>query len=180
MPTPERESLPYRDCAGVVLFNRAGEAFIGQRVPGEAGSLDYSWQFPQGGIDKGEEPIDAALRELYEETSVTSASILTAAPDWIFYDLPDELLGTALKGKYRGQRQRWFAMQFEGDEDEIDVLHPAGGTHPAEFSAWRWIDLDHVAELIVPFKRPAYDQVIAAFAHVPQKLRDETRAGSTS
>lgn len=165
--------MPYRDCVGIVVFNRRGEAFIGQRAAGKSGALDYSWQFPQGGIDKGEEPIDAAIRELYEETSIQTISLLTAAPDWILYDLPDELLGLALKGKYRGQRQKWFAVLLEGDEREIDVLNPAGGAHPAEFVDWRWEQLNRVIDLIVPFKRDAYQQVIDAFRDVPARLRSE-------
>jgi len=162
--------MPYRDCVGIVVFNAEGQVFVGQRAAGKSGALDHSWQFPQGGIDKDEEPIDAALRELHEETSIDKVSILTAAPDWIFYDLPDELLGTALKGKYRGQRQKWFAMLFEGDEADINVLAPGGGAHPAEFVAWKWVGLDDVLDLIVPFKRDAYQEVINAFKHVPAQL----------
>ena len=165
-----RETLPYRDCAGAVVFNRQGQVFIGRRNDispdeGDAGA----WQFPQGGMDEGEEPIDAALRELYEETSIRSVEILTAAPDWIFYDLPDELLGAALKRKYRGQRQRWFALLFNGADSEVDVLSPGGG-HRAEFSAWRWEDLEKVPDLVVPFKRDAYRQVAAIFAEIPGQL----------
>lgn len=173
-PAPNRDDLPYRDCVGIVLFNRKGEVFIGERAPGSDGKHTHAWQFPQGGIDKGEDAIDAALRELREETSVATASVLTAAPDWIFYDLPDALLGTALKGKYRGQRQRWFAMLFEGDETEINVTAPCDGVHPSEFSNWRWADINEVVDLIVPFKRDAYSQIVAAFASVPDQLRQLT------
>lgn len=173
---PKREEMPYRDCVGIVVFNQKGEVFIGQRAEGKSGALDYSWQFPQGGIDANEEPIDAALRELFEETSISSISILTAAPDWIFYDLPQELLGVALKGRYRGQRQQWFAVLFEGDEAEIDVLHPGGGAHPAEFTAWKWEKLERVIDLIVPFKRDAYSEIISAFRDIPQKLSAEQQA----
>lgn len=166
----DRETLPYRPCAGVVLFNRQGKVFLGKRVQSGGDVPAHAWQLPQGGIDKGEEPIDAALRELFEETSVRTASILTAAPDWIIYDVPDDMLGKAYKGKFRGQKQRWFAMLFEGEDDEIDVLHPGGGEHPAEFEDWRWEDLERVPELIVPFKKKAYEEVVAAFAHVPPAL----------
>lgn len=169
----QREQMPYRDCAGVVVFNRRGEVFVGQRQPGKAGPLDYSWQFPQGGIDAGEEPVDAALRELYEETSIASISILTAAPDWIFYDLPDELLGIALKGKYRGQRQKWFAVLFEGEDEEINVLAPGGGTHISEFCDWKWMKLEDVPGLVVPFKRDAYGQIAAAFQSLPERILTE-------
>lgn len=171
--SPEREDMPYRDCVGIVVFNRKGQAFVGQRTAGKTATLSYTWQFPQGGIDRGEDPIDAALRELYEETSIQTVSVLTAAPDWILYDLPDELLGTALKGKYRGQRQKWFAMIFEGDEAEINVRTPADGAHPAEFTNWRWEDFAQVPDLIVPFKRDAYLQVINAFSDIPDQLRLE-------
>jgi len=169
--SPDRQSMPYRDCVGIVLFNQLGQVFIGARAPNKDGAHSHAWQFPQGGIDKAEEPIDAALRELKEETSIENVSILTAAPDWIFYDLPDELLGIALKGKYRGQRQKWFAMLYEGDESDINVVSPCNGTQPAEFTQWRWADLSEIADLIVPFKRDAYNQVINAFESVPDDLR---------
>ena len=134
MTSIDPETLPYRPCAGVVLFNREGKVLVGKRTHAGGDVPNHAWQLPQGGMDEGEEPIDAALRELYEETSVKSVSILTAAPDWIIYDLPDELMGKAFKGKYRGQKQRWFAFLFEGEESEINVLEPAGGEHEAE---WR-------------------------------------------
>lgn len=166
-----RDAMPYRDCVGIVLFNRQGQVFVGKRAPGKNGEHTHAWQFPQGGIDKGEEPLQAAMRELREETSVTTTSLLSAAPQWIFYDLPDELLGTALKGKYRGQRQKWFAFLLEGDETEINVTSPCNGAHPAEFTSWRWVDIDAVLDLIVPFKRDAYAQVVSAFSSVPARLQ---------
>lgn len=164
------EDLPYRDCAGVVVFNSLGQVFVGKRRADKSDPTAHLWQFPQGGIDADEEPIDAALRELYEETSITSISILTSAPNWISYDLPPALLGKALKGKYRGQRQKWFAVLFEGSTDEINVLNPADGAHPAEFSDWKWVDLAGVSDLIVPFKRAAYEAITAAFADIPRQL----------
>lgn len=166
----DHKNLPYRECAGIALFNKAGQVFVGQRAPAQNVEFMDAWQLPQGGIDKGEDPIDAAIRELYEETSITSCSILTAAPDWIIYDLPDNLLGKALRGKYRGQKQKWFAMLFEGNAAEIDVRNPGGGEHPAEFTSWRWVDLEDITSLIVPFKRDAYQQIVDAFKQVPQQI----------
>ena len=176
---PNRETMPYRDCVGTAVFNRDGLVFIGRRKPDEdpedTSEQGAPWQMPQGGIDKGETPIDTAWRELYEETSIRSVKLLAEAPDWIHYDLPDEALGIALKGKYRGQRQRWFAFAFTGDESEIDVLHPGGGKHPAEFDAWRWEPLENLPDLIVPFKREAYQQIVDAFRDLPAALWGQHR-----
>lgn len=170
-----RESLPYRDCVGVAVFNAEGLVFIGRRAPeGKAGIAEQAaapWQMPQGGIDKGEAALDAAYRELFEETSIRSVELIAEAPGWIYYDLPDAALGVALKGKYRGQRQRWFAFRFTGDPAEINVLEPGGGAHPAEFDTWRWEDLHALPDLIVPFKRKAYEEVVAAFAEIPARLK---------
>jgi len=174
-PDQLRRRLPYRDCAGVTLFNAEGKVFIGQRQKGgdseRAPEAGAPWQMPQGGIDEGEAPLDAARRELFEETSISSCELLAEAPEWVFYDLPDEVLGTALRGKYRGQRQRWFAFRFTGSPAEIDVLSPGGGKHPAEFDAWRWEELERLPDLIVPFKRDAYLEVVAAFLPVRDQLR---------
>lgn len=171
---PNRDSLPYRDCVGIALFNRQGDVFIGRRRgesdPEQSAEQGAPWQMPQGGIDKGEDPIKAALRELHEETSVTTVSLLAEAPEWIYYDLPDDLLGKALKGKYRGQRQRWFAFAFTGQDSEIDVLSPGGGKHPAEFDAWRWEKLERTPSLIVPFKKDAYDKIVDAFSDIPRRF----------
>jgi putative (di)nucleoside polyphosphate hydrolase len=168
-----RERLPYRDCAGVALFNSQGKVLIGRRKMGDDSERGPEsgapWQMPQGGIDPGESPLDAAQRELFEETSVTSVALITEAPNWISYDLPDALLGTALKGKYRGQRQRWFAFRFIGKESEIDVLTPGGGKFRPEFDSWRWEELARTPDLIVDFKRQAYREIVAAFAGVGAK-----------
>jgi putative (di)nucleoside polyphosphate hydrolase len=175
MTLPIRENLPYRDCVGVAVFNSAGLVFAGRRMPEDdpedSGERNAPWQMPQGGIDKGESPIEAAWRELYEETSIKTAELITEAPGWIHYDLPDEALGIALKGKFRGQRQRWFAFRFLGDESEINVTAPGGGKHTAEFDMWRWEQLERMPDLIVPFKRLAYLEVVKAFADIPAKLR---------
>ena len=171
---PARESLPYRDCVGIAVFNAQGNVFIGRRKPEDdpedSSEMGSPWQMPQGGIDEGEDPLRAALRELYEETNITAVSLLAEAPEWIHYDLPDELLGIALRGKYRGQRQRWFAFAFTGQESEIDVEAPGGGKFKAEFDAWRWERLARTPSIIVPFKRPAYEKVVAAFGDIPQRF----------
>lgn len=160
--------MPYRPCVGIMLLNAAGKAWVGRRLPKWVGDRSaHVWQMPQGGIDKHETPIEAAFRELEEETSVTSAQLLAEAPSWLTYDLPDDLLGIALKGRYRGQRQRWFAMRFTGDDREIDIRPKKG--HKAEFDAWRWEDLAQLPGLIVPFKRKIYEDVVAAFAPLARR-----------
>jgi putative (di)nucleoside polyphosphate hydrolase len=173
-PKPDRESLPYRDCAAAAVFNRAGKVFIGRRMaePGDDQTeVEAPWQMPQGGIDPGESPLTAAEREVYEETNMRSLRLLAEAPEWLTYDLPDEAIGIALKGKFRGQRQRWFAFAFEGDDSEVDVARPGGGAFRAEFDLWRWEDLLVTPELIVPFKRAVYLKVVEVFGAVPGRIR---------
>ena len=161
--------LPYRPCVGIMMVNRDGRVFVGRRRA-ESGAEHvadgYAWQMPQGGIDPGESPYEAALRELYEETNVRSVSLLAEAPDWYAYDLPALVAGRAWKGRYRGQNQKWFLFRFEGDEAEIDIQQPAGGRHRAEFDEWRWEALERLPELIIPFKRPVYESVVSAFRDV--------------
>lgn len=159
--------LPYRPCVGVALFNAEGKVFAGRRKPDrhiEPDGQTYEWQMPQGGIDSGEDPFSAAIRELYEETNIRSVALLGEAPDWFRYELPTDVLGRALKGRYRGQTQKWFAFRFTGDESEINVLQPGGGAHRPEFVDWKWESLAAMPGLIVPFKRGVYEQVAAAFA----------------
>jgi putative (di)nucleoside polyphosphate hydrolase len=156
-------SLPFRPCVGIMLVNASNHVFIGRRVR-EAGpehvSDDHAWQMPQGGIDEGEAPLQAALRELQEETNVTSVSLIAEAPDWLTYELPQDVAKQAWKGRYRGQTQNWFAFRFEGDESEIDILNPAGASHP-EFEAWRWEHPARLSALVIPFKRQVYEQVVS-------------------
>jgi len=160
------EDLPYRPCVGVVLLNREGRVFIGRRIDGpEHVDRAHAWQMPQGGIDPGEEPWPAALRELHEETNVHSVERVGEIADWLSYDIPREIVGQAWKGKYRGQTQKWFALRFTGAESEIDIAHP-GGAHQAEFAAWRWEPLEKVPELVVPFKRAVYERVVHEFRHL--------------
>ena len=149
--------LPYRPCVGIMLINDEGRVFAGKRID----QTVEGWQMPQGGIDKGEEPLAAAWRELYEETGVKSAVLLEETPGWLRYDLPRELVPHIWKGQYRGQKQKWFAFRFNGNDTEIDI----NGEHP-EFSAWRWADLKQTPDFIVGFKRPLYEQVVAAFKHL--------------
>jgi putative (di)nucleoside polyphosphate hydrolase len=157
------EDLPYRPCVGVMVLNREGLAFIGRRIGGpEHVDLTHSWQMPQGGIDRGEEPWPAALRELREETNIRSVERLAEISDWLTYDIPREIVGQAWKGKYRGQKQKWFAMRFTGADNEIDVENPDGAPEP-EFATWRWEPLKNVPDLVVPFKRAVYDRVVREF-----------------
>jgi len=156
----------YRACVGLALFNPAGHVFVGRRAnrsQREHVAPGHEWQMPQGGIDAGEQPIEAAYRELREETNVTSVSLIAEAPDWLSYDLPREIGKEAWRGKYRGQSQKWFAFRFEGDDAEIDIQAPAGG-HKPEFDAWRWVPLEQTPELIIPFKREVYREVARLFA----------------
>ncbi len=162
------EDLPYRRNVGIMLLNRRSEVFVGRRRA-EAGpehvDATHSWQMPQGGIDAGEEPYPAALRELAEETGVTSVSFLAEAPDWLTYDLPPDVAKAAWKGKYRGQTQKWFAFRFEGDDREINIHEPPGG-HKPEFDRWKWVPMSDVPALIIPFKRVVYEKVVSIFAHL--------------
>lgn len=146
---------PYRPCVGLMLFNAIGEVFVGNRidVPGD------HWQMPQGGIDPGESPEEAAWRELQEEVGTTKAEILAESKTWYPYDLPHGLSRRIWKGQYRGQTQRWFALRYLGEDTDIDLTG-----HKPEFSEWRWISLEALPEVIVPFKRPIYERVILEFS----------------
>lgn len=161
------EDLPYRPCVGIMVLNAEGLVWTGKRLESNADEehekSPYRWQMPQGGIDKGEDPQIASLRELYEETGMKTVSLLAETKDWLTYDLPDDLIGVGLKGKWRGQKQKWFAYRFEGNESEIQVDPPVTG-EKAEFEEWDWKPMRRLPDLIVPFKRELYKQVVAEFS----------------
>lgn len=160
------EDLPYRPSVGVVLFNRAGKVFLGRRKRRRAakGVPGHEWQMPQGGIDKGEEPRAAALRELREEVGTDQAEIIAETREWLTYELPGKLHLQAWGGRYRGQVQKWFAMRFLGSDADIrlDAHHP-------EFDAWKWVARDELLRRIVPFKKKLYEDVLAEFAELFEK-----------
>jgi putative (di)nucleoside polyphosphate hydrolase len=157
----ERVSSPddsdYRPGVGMMLIAPTGRIFIAQRLD----SSESAWQMPQGGIDPGENPSSTALRELREEIGTDKATILAETPDWLSYDLPKDLRKKLWRGRYRGQRQKWFALQFDGTDTDINIATPQ-----PEFSQWRWEQPARVPDLIVPFKRDLYREVFAAFAPV--------------
>ncbi|HTP76503.1 MAG TPA: RNA pyrophosphohydrolase [Rhizomicrobium sp.] len=161
MPRPgaflKHEDLPYRPCVGMMLVNREGLVFVGRRID----QTIEGWQMPQGGIDEGETPLEAAMRELKEEVGTDKAEFLAEMDEWLAYDLPPHLLGVALHGRYRGQRQKWIALRFTGEDSDIDIR-----THEPEFAAWKWLALEALPRLIVPFKRDTYTKVIAAFRDI--------------
>ena len=161
-------TLPYRPCVGIMVLNGENRVWTGRRIAEPRGEMDGAsrlWQMPQGGIDEDEDPRLAAERELLEETGMRTVAFLAETRDWLTYELPPELVGVALKGRFRGQRQKWFAFRFEGDPSEIEILRPLGG-HDAEFDEWGWKTMDEVLALVVPFKRPVYDAVIAEFRYL--------------
>lgn len=167
--------LSYRPCVGVMLLNAEGRVFVGRRKsdPSVPNGSPYAWQMPQGGIDPGEAPYHAALRELYEETNVRTIRLLAEAEDWYSYDLPNEITGAWRRPRWRfkGQIQRWFAFRFDGDDSEIDILQPGQGKHRPEFDEWRWEHMERLPELIIPFKRDVYEKVVKEFSHLSGEVR---------
>ncbi len=149
--------LPYRPCVGLVLFNPDGHVFVGRRID----TTVEAWQLPQGGIDDGEDPEQTLYREMEEEIGTRNFTILDQTKGWLTYDLPPELIGKVWKGRYRGQRQIWFAGRFNGTDDDINIETD----HP-EFNAWRWVPLAETPNLIVPFKQQLYLQLVEHFSHL--------------
>ena len=158
---------PYRRGVGAVLFNADGLVWIGRRILKPGQDIQNYWQMPQGGIDDEEDPAVAVLRELREETGTDQADIIGETGDWLTYDLPEPLRGKVWKGRFRGQVQKWFALQFRGLDTDFDL---GGHEHP-EFDAWRWAELTSLPGLIVPFKRKIYESVVDAFAEFPLKVQ---------
>lgn len=166
--THPAQKLAYRPCAGIVLFNRDGLVWTGKRRPDALPADAPLWQLPQGGIDAGETPMAAAFRELHEETGSPHAELLYELPDWLTYDLPEALIGTALKGKFRGQKQKWFAMRFTGRDDDFDLA----AHEQIEFDTWAWRPLSEAVELVVDFKKPIYQALAERLAFItPQHVQ---------
>ena len=153
---------PYRPGVGIVLFNAQGQVFTAKRID----TKEAAWQFPQGGIDEDEDPATAARREMVEEIGTDKAEMMAESAGWISYDLPADLADKVWKGRFRGQKQKWFAFKFLGTDADIDI----DTAHP-EFSQWRWMELAEVPTLIIPFKKPLYDQVAAEFAPLAARLK---------
>lgn len=162
MITDDVEARPYRLGVGAVLLNDRGQVWMGRRLARVSPALSHPWQLPQGGLDKGEDPRQAVLRELEEETGTAKAEIIAETSRWLTYDLPEDLRNVAWKGRYRGQKQKWFALRFTGTDGDIDINADA----KPEFDAWRWGEMTELPDLIVPFKRPLYRELLTEFQHL--------------
>ena len=156
LPEPAGPAPGYRPCVGVMLLDRSSRVFVAERIdtPG-------AWQMPQGGIDKGETPLEAARRELAEETGTDKAEPVAESRGWLTYDLPPDLAGRLWRGRFKGQTQKWFAFRFLGQDSDIDIE-----AHHPEFARWRWAAMADLPKLIVPFKRRVYEQVVEEFARL--------------
>ncbi|NQU62120.1 MAG: RNA pyrophosphohydrolase [Rhodospirillales bacterium] len=162
---PDLKNLPYRRGVGAVLFNGQGLVFVGRRF---GKKYPLSWQMPQGGIDEGEVPEQAVYRELAEETGVEKAEVIAESKEWLTYDLPDELVGVAWGGKFRGQTQKWFALRFTGVDGDVDLnVHKK-----PEFRDWQWVAFKDLPDLIVPFKRRLYEEILLEFKDLPNRIAD--------
>jgi putative (di)nucleoside polyphosphate hydrolase len=153
----DKNKLPYRLGVGMMLVNKDNKIFVGKRIDSTA----EAWQMPQGGVDEGEDTEQAALRELEEEAGTRNAKIIAESKEWHYYDLPDDLIPKLWGGKYRGQKQKWFCLRFLGEDSEINIA-----TEHAEFHQWKWVDIETLPDIIVPFKRDVYAAVVAEFRAV--------------
>ncbi len=151
------KNLPYRPCAGIMLLNSENKVFVAKRIDTDI----EAWQMPQGGIDDGELPVEAAIRELEEETGIKDATIIDEYDQWLSYDLPDELYGKVWKGRYGGQTMRWFVMRYNGQDNEINIETK----HP-EFSEWRWVSMALISSYIIPFKKNIYEKLVERFSYL--------------
>jgi putative (di)nucleoside polyphosphate hydrolase len=158
-----REGLPYRRGVGAMLLNPAGKVFVGRRF---GNAYPNAWQMPQGGIDEGETPEQAVMRELEEETGTAKADIIAETKAWLSYDLPEDIAGVSWSGKYRGQMQKWFGLRFTGTDTDIDL----NADEKPEFCEWRWATMEELPGLIVPFKRHLYDALIDEFHDLPERV----------
>jgi len=147
-------SLPYRPGVGVMMINNENKILVGRRID----TKEDAWQMPQGGIDDGESPYQAALRELKEEIGTCNVELISCTRNWFYYDIPEYLVDKLWNGKYRGQKQKWFLVRFLGQDEEIDV-----NTEVPEFMSWRWASVEELPEIIVPFKRRLYSEIIEEF-----------------
>lgn len=169
----EPDGLPYRLCVGAAVFRHDGRVWVGERVAVADAEEGFGtwWQMPQGGLGAGEDPCEAARRELWEETSIRSVSLLGEVPEWLAYDLPAELRAKAWGGRYRGQKQKWFAFRFDGEEAEIDVFRPGDGHHKPEFGRWRWEEVERLPEIVVEFKREVYRALVPHLRRFAEQVR---------
>lgn len=155
LPTAPYEQRPYRPCVGIFLLNNDGLVFAGRRIDSRA----EAWQMPQGGIDAGESPLQACMREMREEIGTNTAELVSQHDEWLYYDIPLPLADRLWQGRYKGQKQKWMALRFTGDDSDINIA-----TEEPEFCEWKWLSPHDLVDLAVPFKRDVYQNVLAAFA----------------